>query len=99
MPECKTGCFIDELVETADTLQEFLVPADPEIDRQFIRGLAEHFVEQLKFLDEQCGDCQAEKKTEERVAGFHTLLKKVQLVLDKKPKILRRVKCHKREVA
>jgi hypothetical protein len=88
--DCVTGCFVDELGETADTLQEFLARAGPPDD--FVRGLVEHFAEQLKFLDEQCGDCQAEKKTEKRVAEFRTLLHEIRQKLDQKPKILRRVR-------
>lgn len=96
MKECATGCPLDELGETADTLQEFLAGAGPP--DAFIRGLAEHFAVQLQMLVADCNDCKTARKTDEKVAEFRALLEKIQQEL-KKPKILRREKCQKREVA
>lgn len=96
MKECATGCPLDELGETAETLQEFLAGAGPPDD--FIRGLAEHFAVQFQMLVTDCNDCNTARKTDEKVAEFRALLEKIQQEL-KKPKILRREKCQKREVA
>ncbi|MBN1325357.1 hypothetical protein JW977_00005 [Candidatus Falkowbacteria bacterium] len=96
MKECATGCPLDELGETADTLREFLAGTGPPDN--FIRGLAEHFATQFQKLETECTECQATKKTDEKVAEHWALLVKIQQEL-KKPKILRRGKCQKREVA
>jgi hypothetical protein len=87
---------LDELGETADTLQEFLAGTDPPKD--FIRGLAKHFATQFQVLETECANCKAIRKTDEKVAEFEALLEKIQQKL-KTPKILRRVTCRKREVA
>lgn len=94
--ECRTGCPLDELGETADTLQEFLAGAGPPDD--FIRGLVKHFATQFQILETECAQCKVTRKTDEKVAEFRALLVKIQQEL-KEPKILRRVKCQKREVA
>ena len=96
MKDCGTGCTLHELGETADTLKEFLAGTDPPND--FIRGLAQHFATQFQILETECAKCKAIGKTGEKVAEFRVLLEKVQQKL-KQPKILRREKCPKREVA